>query len=269
MDKIKRFLLIVGFLGCFSLNADWMKTYGGEDYDRGHCVIETKDGGYLIVGSTESFGEGYDDVWLIKTDENGDTLWTRTYGKEEYSEGGNWVIETTDGGYAITGCTAGTREGDVWLIKTDENGDTLWTRTYGGEGWDTGSKIIETKDGGYLIVGSTLSLSGKGEDVILIKVDPTTGVKEGVENKRRHFLHIYPNPAGRFTIIKYKVPVSGEVSLRVYTADGRLVKSFVEGYKSKGIYETKWNLEGVSAGIYFLRLKTPECLLTKRLIVVR
>jgi len=143
-------------------------------------------------------------------------------------------------------------------------------RTYGGDYDDWGYCVIETRDGGYLMTGGTWSFGAESGDVLLIRIDPQSGIENEAETLKKHFLHIYPNPAVRFAIIKYKVPVPGEeVSLRVYTVDGRTVKSFVEGYKSKGIYETKWNLEGVSAGIYFLRLKTPECLITKRLIVVK
>ena len=188
MNKIKRFLFIMSFLGCFSLNADWIKTYGGEGEDLGYCVIETKDGGYLITGCTRSFGAGWNNVWLIKTDAKGDTLWTRTYGGD-YDDWGYCVIETRDGGYLMTG---GTYESDiipsdVWLIKTDSNGDTLWTRTYGGDYDDWGYCVIETRDGGYLMTGGTWSFGAESGDVLLIRIDPQLGIENEAETLKKQF----------------------------------------------------------------------------------
>ena len=150
----------------------WTKTYGGPDFESGTAVQQTSDGGYIISGATKSFGPGDGDVYLIKTDENGDTLWTRTYGGTS-DDIGNFVQETPDGGYIVVGYTSSFGAGgyDVYLIKTDENGDTLWTRTYGGTEWDLGKTVQQTSDGGYIIVGWTKSFGTGDHDVYLIKTD--------------------------------------------------------------------------------------------------
>jgi len=150
----------------------WTRTYGGYDWEEGHSVQQTSDGGYIVAGYTRSFGAGSDDVYLVKTDANGDTLWTRTYGGSS-SDLGESVQQTTDGGYIIAGKTHsfGARWGDVYLVKTDANGDTLWTRTYGGGSEDWGHSVQQTTDGGYIIAGRTSSFGAGGYDFYLVKTE--------------------------------------------------------------------------------------------------
>jgi hypothetical protein len=145
----------------------WTRTFGSSQ-DEGHSVQQTSDGGYIVTGWTASIGAGGSDVWLIKTDASGDTIWTRTFGGSGMDKGRS-VQQTTDGGYVVAGNTASFGAGGFgfWLIKTDSSGDTIWTKTFGGRGSDSdyGHSVQQTSDGGYVVTGDN------GFGVWLIKTD--------------------------------------------------------------------------------------------------
>ena len=153
-------------------NMLWTKTYGGPNYEYSFSVQQAADGGYIIAGYTESFGAGQEDIYLVRTDSNGDTLWTKTFGGAHYDEGLS-VLQTFDGSFIVAGWTEcfGAGGGDVWLIKANANGDTLWTRTFGGTSDDWGRSVQQTADSGFIITGSTGSYGAGQGDVWLIKTD--------------------------------------------------------------------------------------------------
>jgi hypothetical protein len=149
---------------------EWHKFFGGNNVDRGYCVKQTSDSGYILTGYTSSFGAGLDDMWLIKTDKSGSTQWTKTFGGtgRDY---GHSVQQTADGGFIAAGYTLSYGAGgdDVFLVKTDTAGNLEWQKTYGGSSSDIGYSIQETTDGGYIITGHTLSYGAGVHDVWLIK----------------------------------------------------------------------------------------------------
>jgi hypothetical protein len=175
---MKKSIFLTVLLGLFLVStaiADpgdtlWTRTYGGDNMDWFFEVQQTSDGGYVAVGYTDSFGAGRSDVYLVKTDANGDTLWTRTYGWI-YDEWGTSVRQTTDGGYIVAGMTGEFIDYDFYLVKTDANGDTLWIRTYGGSGGEEAYSVQQTTDGGYIVAGLTDSFGAGDIDFYLVKTD--------------------------------------------------------------------------------------------------
>jgi len=164
-------MLVAGLLvsSLFAAPPDtmWTRHYGGTGYDVGYCVRQTSDGGYIIAGETainDPDGDGY----LVKTDANGDTIWTAIIG------GNDWdlfqpVFETPDGGYITAGYTFswGAGGSDCWLVKTDSLGTVEWDTVYGGSTWDIVWRMDVTADGGYILCGGTNDI----EDVWVIKTD--------------------------------------------------------------------------------------------------
>jgi hypothetical protein len=146
----------------------WTKSYGGTENEFANSIQQTTDGGYIIAGGTYSFGNGNEDVYLIKTDSLGTALWTKTFGGVENDEG-NSVQQTIDGGYIVVGITYSFDSGssNLYLIKTDSHGNTEWTKTL--EGY--GHYIEQTRDGGFMIVGGKDQENGYHSDVLLLKTD--------------------------------------------------------------------------------------------------
>jgi len=162
---------------CVASSEMWSQTYGGPDIDHAETVIQTRDGGYALVGYTESFGVDLSGFWLVKTDSSGIMEWNRVYGGK--SETAHSLVETTDGGYAIVGQTQAFGAGfvDIWFVKTDEYGNMEWNKTYGGTDSDSGRSLLVTSDGGYAIAGHTVSFGEGNSDFWLIKTDEFGNMK--------------------------------------------------------------------------------------------
>jgi hypothetical protein len=132
----------------------WTRCYGGPDYEGASEVQQTTDGGYIMLGTTRITQPYIYDIFLVKTDSLGDTVWTRTFGGTE-NEWAYSIQQTFDGGYIIAGASSsfGTGACTIYLIKTDSMGDTLWTRCYGGQPYRYANSIIQTSDEGYFMGG--------------------------------------------------------------------------------------------------------------------
>lgn len=153
-------------------NEEWSRSYGGQNYDNGFSVQQTLDGGYIIAGTTESYGAGLTDIWIIKTDEDGMVEWDQTFGGTSVDVATS-VQQTSDEGFIIAGNTLSYGAGlyDVWLIKTDEDGNEQWSQTYGGSNFDVARSVEQVEGGGYIVAGFSKSFSNGENDVYIIRVD--------------------------------------------------------------------------------------------------
>jgi hypothetical protein len=218
----------------------WTRAYGDGAYEVAFSVQQTQDGGYIAAGQRRiGFPEDSSMVYLLKTDSSGDLLWSRTYG-QALNAFGSSVDETQDGGFVVAGYTYfwnGTPT--VYLLRTTPSGDSLWTRTFGGLGWEKGNSVRQTSDGGYIIAGAN-------GDVLLIKTDGNGNVgiaaKPDCRLKAVAKITAKPNP-----FISYAtIPGYEKEGFLVYDVAGRMVGTF----KGERIGE------GLGAGVYFVKAQT-------------
>lgn len=231
----------------------WTRTYGGIWSDNGYSIQQTYGGGYIITGGTCSYGIHNRNVYLIKTESNGNILWQKTFGDSTTTECRS-VKETYDGGYIITGKRYTLGSGyDVYLIRTDAQGESLWTKTYGGDTTDIGYSVYETSDGGYIIAGETVSFGAGRSDFYLIKTEPDPSFVQEQKyhslEKNKKELAYHPNPFTSVVNIKcFGIDDKRKVRLGIYDSSGRLIKTILlsTDHLSLG--------SDLPPGIYFLKL---------------
>ena len=173
--RIRMMLLFLSFLTtAYCLTSEektFVKTFGGSGPDRGVHIIQSSDGNFVIVGNTMTESNKLD-VYLLKCNSSGDTLWTQTFGGQEDDNG--WCVkETADQGYIITGFTEsfGASMNDILLLKTDADGKKQWHKTIGGSGDDIAWSIAINQDEGYTIAAQTNSFGSGDLDAYLIRTD--------------------------------------------------------------------------------------------------
>ncbi len=156
----------------------WENSFGGRGADGGNHSIGTSDGGYISVGYTNAYGNGKNDVWIIKTDFTGEREWSRVYGGklDDYGWG---ITESIDGGYVIAGETFsfGRGQSDIYLLKIDSTGNMVWNTTFGGLAEDVAYAVVNSDDGGFVVASQTKSYGKGGSDGMIVKFN-SDGIKE-------------------------------------------------------------------------------------------
>lgn len=188
------FLLKVDSLGNFK----WSYPYGGPGADWGEAVIVTLDSSYALGGYTNSFGAGGFDFYLVRTDRTGNPIWGKTYGGTDW-ERAHDLIQLPDSGFVLVGETYSYGNGnmDVYIIRTDKNGDTLWTRTYGGTNDDYANAVLLDGDS-LVIAGGTTSFGAGMTDGLILKyhINGTLGwAKVAGREKEDYFTSLVKRPS--------------------------------------------------------------------------
>jgi len=180
--KMKRVILIIVlflvFASFMSLNAQWARTYGGNDNEYLFSIQETKDGGYIAAGWTESFATGDENIWILKIDSLGDVEWEKTYGGVGRDLGGH-LQQTADGGYILGGTTDsfGTGGFDRWILKLDSSGGIEWQHSYGGVDNDFSGPMYQTTDGGYIVSGRIQPYGAGDGNLLVMKLNSSGDIE--------------------------------------------------------------------------------------------
>ena len=254
----------------------WRKDYKDSLYYREICsVIPTVNGGYLFTGRITPNGEGQNTKgWFVKTGATGEIIWTKTLG-DSFSNMFCSARQTYDKGYILTGHTYsyGAGYADIWLVKTDSLGDTTWMRTFGDSTTCEGANDVQlTTDGGYILCGDYWERCA-----VLIKTDSlgNVAVEESSSPKSNPpstTLRVNQNPFSQSTLISYSVPPNNYYTntlLTIYDLSGRCAKTLINEQKPAGSYSITLSANDLKTGVYFVKLKTGNYNITKKLILMK
>ena len=254
---------------CWILKTDangdtlWTETYGCAGFHAAYDLVRTDDQCFVITGFTASFESTQGDFWLFKIDSNGEIVWSHTYG-DYHNEITSSLVQTNDGGFLMVGQkqNAGLANNDDlgWMVKTDSDGEVMWTRTYGSHGYNEMKAVIQTYDNGFLVVGRD-----SNADFWIIKTDSmgqtSTSALIPTEKSDSFFrqITISPNPTNSTCNIGYTLPVRSSVVLDIYDLSGTKIWSRKFSEQEAGRYNQFWNGTTnngfeLSSGLYFLRV---------------
>lgn len=174
MQNLKKIALTVTLFISFFGNSqiDFYKIYTNNGYDFGQGIVQLEDSSYVVTGSSSSFVEGASQAFLLKIDSVGNYIWSHPYGGLE-SEEGRRVMYKKNEGFYVAGYTNSIGKGgyDAYLFKTDEVGNQLWEKSYGGTGWEKINDAIMLADTGIMMVGQSNTGTAGNENIYIVRTD--------------------------------------------------------------------------------------------------
>ncbi len=248
----------------------WSRTYGNADVEWCWTVLETSDGGFMLGGAVMPSTFGPMDIWIVKTNTAGEIVWEQRYGGEN-SESCAAILETANHDFVLVGGTwsFGAGASDIWLLKAAANGDSIWSRTFGGHEEEYGTAILQTANGEYVVAGATSSFGAGYFDMMLVKTgaDATGAEPSTAPLPANLSLGVFPNPFNPSTEITFNVPRTAHASLRIYDVLGREVMTLMDGVVRGGSTRLRWDAAGTANGIYFVRLTAAAEVMTKKIVL--
>lgn len=251
----------------------WEKAYNADNF---FSIKATSDNSLVLTGSVSDCC--YKDLCVIKIDNKGDIIWNKRYGGE-WEEIGKDIMELEDGGYLILGKAPTNEYGGpskIWVLKTDSNGDTLWTKKMSVSEYEFSSAYPEsfTLDnlGNPIIVGMTTT-----PDIATIPfILKLSIIETGLENKKTVYPKNYtlyqnvPNPFNPKTSIEYQIPIASFISIVIYNQLGQQIATLANKRQPAGKYKVIWNAEEYPSGIYYYRLEiNNEFVQTKKMVFLK
>ncbi len=246
----------------------WRRTYGGDSPEYCYSGIQTADGGFALAGRNGGF-------LLVRTDDEGEELWSQTY-RGEGEDKCYSVIQTPDGGFAMAGKSGFSYNdrADFWLVRTDKDGEELWSQTYGGEESDICNAVIQSNDGGFALVGTTNSF-GEGYDsnAWLVKTEPDPVSAPHIVDPALPIELIlmppYPNPFNATTQIRFGLPNRSTVRINVLDLYGRTVATLADRTYKAGFHSITWDATAFPTGLYLVRLEAGDVARAVKMTLIR
>jgi len=247
---------------------EWQKSFGGSEDEEANDIHQTSDGGYAMLGYTDSnngditsIHSAENDYWFVKMTSTGSITWQKCYGGTADDQAETFCT-TSDGGYLLAGLTT-SNDGDVtgthgsfypidiWVLKINATGTIQWQRACGGTDQDEAHSVIETSGGAAVVCGFTYSIDGDvtgnhgNKDAWVLKVSGTTGISENEFSE----INIYPNPAVNELIIETQI--NSLINIRDIT--GKII--FSEQISSNS---NKIDVTGINPGLYTIEIITEK-----------
>ncbi len=284
----------------------WDKSFGGSGQDELYTLGQTNDHIFLAgqsdspaSGDKSQDSQGENDFWLLKITNDGTKIWDKRFGGNQNDEL-RASVETSDGSYLLAGHSFSGKSGnktqpsrgrsDYWVVKVNEDGLYQWDKRFGGSGSEELRAVLQTTDGGLLLGGkSTSGVSGDrtqpsqgGMDYWLIKIDPETMpisspvaradnfVEEPTTLADQVNLQASPNPFAAQVTIRFTLPESQPVAVKIYDSQGREIATLFQGQaQANQVYQLEWQAHNQAAGVYLLQLQTPTTRNQHKLLLTR
>lgn len=223
-------------------------------------MVLTPDSGFILTGSSQPMGFPRE-IFIQKLNKNGEEEWYKTYASSYHSSGRDIEV-LSEGGYLISGYgkkNTFSDGWDIWILRVNDNGDTLWTEFVEKPGHDEVLHDLEIVDDHTFIVCGTQSSTDSSVNgyVARLRLNPLF-VEENHQNQYQENFQLwqnYPNPFNVQTIISFRVLERSTIVLDIINLEGKIMKTLYTGILEPGEYRKVWNAESVPSGMYFCRIK--------------